>query len=433
MVNEEFMKNRHNTVTAHTLHTQHFLARGSRLLCDAKCDLFETTVRHSRASCLIRTRRSLIFHAYIFLSTLPLHFVLLTVMNNHLIQAQQDGLVDWQYKVICNRAIELHTHPTQHPTQHRSRRVCGTFGERCVDGASVTLPGRRSTAVHESVPTRTLANVVASHPLFATLFKEISAKYPELAALVREISKGGKDGCGASDVCVEVNTDQEPSCQVPSHLITPPASRQILDEPEEISRAQHIYHREHENVTGSHVQDAWTMKKGRCCSNKQHAFKFMFVNCHDLDGACSETKYEDIFQTTFLTQTRGLSTPGVDKNHITVLRDTIWCAPRITLTHWQFNDSLEKQLARSSSHTALPWLILGTRHLSADSAHWPVQLNHPDRPDQLRLSLQDEPCFIGFEYEWQFQESGLVPGEFNHKTRKTRRLLHMSHHPGPES
>ena len=110
VVNEEFMKNRHHTVTAHTLHTQHFLLRGSRLLCDEKCVLFETTVRHSRASCLIRTRRGLIFHAYIFFSTLPLHFVLLTVMNNHLIQAQQDGLVDWQYKVICNRAIELHTH-----------------------------------------------------------------------------------------------------------------------------------------------------------------------------------------------------------------------------------------------------------------------------------------------------------------------------------
>ena len=62
--------------------------------------------------------------------------------------------------------------------------LCG----RRVDGASVTLAGRGSVAVQVSVPTTT-GDVVASHPLFASLFKEISAKYPEPAALLPEISK----------------------------------------------------------------------------------------------------------------------------------------------------------------------------------------------------------------------------------------------------
>ena len=48
----------------------------------------------------MRTRGGLIFHPFLFLSTFPIYFVRLTVMNNHSIDAQQDGLVDWPYKVI---------------------------------------------------------------------------------------------------------------------------------------------------------------------------------------------------------------------------------------------------------------------------------------------------------------------------------------------
>ena len=67
------------------------------------CVTCKTTVRRSHASCLIRARRGLIFHPFLFLSIFPLYFILLTVMNNHLIHAQQDGLVDWPYKVILQK------------------------------------------------------------------------------------------------------------------------------------------------------------------------------------------------------------------------------------------------------------------------------------------------------------------------------------------
>ena len=39
-------------------------------------------------------------HPFLFFTTFPLCFILLTVMNNHSIHAQQDGLVDWPHKVL---------------------------------------------------------------------------------------------------------------------------------------------------------------------------------------------------------------------------------------------------------------------------------------------------------------------------------------------
>ena len=51
-----------------------------------------------------------------------------------------------------------------------------------VDDANATLAGHRSVCKES-------CDVVASHPLFVGLFKEISAKYSELAALFPEISK----------------------------------------------------------------------------------------------------------------------------------------------------------------------------------------------------------------------------------------------------
>ena len=91
--------------TARSLHTQCFLACGSSLLCDAKCVPFlNINVCHSRASCPIRTRRGLIFHPFHFLSTFPLNFILRAVMNNHLIHAQQDGLIAWPYEVLLQQA-----------------------------------------------------------------------------------------------------------------------------------------------------------------------------------------------------------------------------------------------------------------------------------------------------------------------------------------
>ena len=68
---------------------------------------FETIARHSRASCPIRTRRDLMFHPFLFLSTLPL-CLSLRVMTNHLIHAQQDGLIDWPYKVLLEKQADTH-------------------------------------------------------------------------------------------------------------------------------------------------------------------------------------------------------------------------------------------------------------------------------------------------------------------------------------
>ena len=55
-----------------------------------------------RAPRLTRARRVLIFHPFHFLSTLLLYFILLAVMNNHLIHAQHDGLVDRPHKVFLH-------------------------------------------------------------------------------------------------------------------------------------------------------------------------------------------------------------------------------------------------------------------------------------------------------------------------------------------
>ena len=44
----------------------------------------------------------------------------------------------------------------------------------------------------EDINSQASCDVVASHPLLAELSKEIGAKYPELAALVPEISKVAK-------------------------------------------------------------------------------------------------------------------------------------------------------------------------------------------------------------------------------------------------
>ena len=107
-----------HTVSRARLHTHYFPAFGSMMHCDAKCVTFKTIVRRSRASCLILTRRGLIFHLFLFFITLLHSETLLTVMNNHLIHAQQDGLVDLPYKVLLHflsRSVptDVHVRPQQ--------------------------------------------------------------------------------------------------------------------------------------------------------------------------------------------------------------------------------------------------------------------------------------------------------------------------------
>ena len=82
--------------TPRTLHTQYFVWHKTTLWREV-CSL-KIIVCRSRALCLIRTRRGLIFHLFHFLNASPLYFYHLTVMNNHLIHVQ-NGLVVWPHKV----------------------------------------------------------------------------------------------------------------------------------------------------------------------------------------------------------------------------------------------------------------------------------------------------------------------------------------------
>ena len=94
-----------------TSHTQDFLACGSSC-CEANRVPLETLFCHSRASFLIRIRRGLIFHLFHFLDASPLYFHHLTMMNNHLIHAQEDGLVDWPYEVRLQDTCECIEDPS---------------------------------------------------------------------------------------------------------------------------------------------------------------------------------------------------------------------------------------------------------------------------------------------------------------------------------
>ena len=65
----------------------------------------------------------------------------------------------------------------------------------------------------EEIHSQASYDVVASHPLFAELSKEIGAKYPELAALVPEISKVAKAVVAAPKVTALPAEKREESLQ----------------------------------------------------------------------------------------------------------------------------------------------------------------------------------------------------------------------------
>ena len=85
--------------TERTLHTQYFLACGPRTLCGTLCVHFKNC---SSFSCVMSHSHSLWsdFPPFLLLSTFPLYCILLTVMNNHSIHGQKNGLVDWPYKSL---------------------------------------------------------------------------------------------------------------------------------------------------------------------------------------------------------------------------------------------------------------------------------------------------------------------------------------------
>ena len=92
-----------------TLHTQYVHACGSRLsprLNVKRIVSLEVIVCHSRAPRLTLIRHGLTFHFFHFLSASLLYIYQLTVMNNHQIHAQQDGLVDGPCKG-CSQAGDL--------------------------------------------------------------------------------------------------------------------------------------------------------------------------------------------------------------------------------------------------------------------------------------------------------------------------------------
>ena len=104
------------------------------------CAPFNLIVRRFRASCLIRTRRGLIFHLFHFSNASPLYFHHLTVTNNHLIHAQQDGLVEWPYKNPGNEprtTVEISSTEIT-PVHLPSRRTCLCSGYNSGEDATTT-------------------------------------------------------------------------------------------------------------------------------------------------------------------------------------------------------------------------------------------------------------------------------------------------------
>ena len=89
----------------------------------------------------------------------------------------------------------------------------GPTAEKCVHGPTPTFPGGRKTKEVEEIKSQASCDVVASHPLFAELFKEIGAKYPELAALVPQISKVAKAVVSAPKVTASPAEKREESLQ----------------------------------------------------------------------------------------------------------------------------------------------------------------------------------------------------------------------------
>ena len=57
-------------------------------------------VHRSHVSCPTRSPCLLSSNHFFFVSTFPTYCILLTVMNNHTIHGQKDGLVDWPYRVL---------------------------------------------------------------------------------------------------------------------------------------------------------------------------------------------------------------------------------------------------------------------------------------------------------------------------------------------
>ena len=80
----------------YALSTRNFFTCTSKLLYDTKCvplKKFFYFEHHVSLACIV----VLIFHLFHILNALPLCFYLFTVMNNHLVHAQRNGLVGWPY------------------------------------------------------------------------------------------------------------------------------------------------------------------------------------------------------------------------------------------------------------------------------------------------------------------------------------------------
>ena len=78
-------------------------------------------------------------HPFLFFTTVPLCFILLTVMNNHSIHAQQDGLVDWPHKVLLQ---VLSPTPLLKSAVHRL--LLFTYHQRDQVSAQFSIPVRTS-------------------------------------------------------------------------------------------------------------------------------------------------------------------------------------------------------------------------------------------------------------------------------------------------
>ena len=110
-------------------------------------------------------------------------FSLLAIFRHHICNTSHQ----WFVEIVGLMVVRLHGHGDN----SLELRVLDLMVERCVDFATATLAAQEHGSSGDGVNEES-CDVVASHPLFAGLFKEISAKCPELAALVPEISKVGR-------------------------------------------------------------------------------------------------------------------------------------------------------------------------------------------------------------------------------------------------
>ena len=90
---------------AHVPFSRVWLKIESQTQCEANFVPSKQMFSRPRATRLIRTRHGLIFHLFHFLDVSTLYFNHLAVTNTDLIHAQQDGLVDWPYKVRSHHQL----------------------------------------------------------------------------------------------------------------------------------------------------------------------------------------------------------------------------------------------------------------------------------------------------------------------------------------